>query len=44
MTGGKRRNIYIDDASWQKAIEIGNGTPSEGIRVALTGYTKRKQE
>ncbi|SEL53969.1 hypothetical protein SAMN05216387_11444 [Nitrosovibrio tenuis] len=35
MQDGKRRNIYIDEASWQKAKELGNGKPSEGIRKAL---------
>lgn len=36
MQGGKRRNIYIDDASWDKAVKIGKGNASDGIRVALT--------
>ena len=36
MNDGKRRNIYIDEASWQKAKKLGNGTPSEGIRMALS--------
>jgi hypothetical protein len=35
MGGGKRRNIYIDEESWQKAKELGDGKPSEGIRKAL---------
>jgi len=35
MTDGKRRNIYIDDASWQKAKTLGDGKPSEGIRKVL---------
>lgn len=35
MQGGKRRNVYIDDASWAKAVELGNGNASYGIRVAL---------
>lgn len=35
MQGGKRRNVYIDDASWQKALELGNGNASDGIRIAL---------
>ena len=38
MIGGKRRNIYIDEASWQKAKELGNGKSSEGIRKALKKY------
>lgn len=35
MTGGKRRNVYLDDASWAKAVELGKGNASDGIRVAL---------
>lgn len=35
MQGGKRRNVYLDDASWAKAVEIGNGNASDGIRAAL---------
>lgn len=38
MTNGKRRNIYIDEASWEKAKEIGKGKPSEGIRIALSNH------
>lgn len=44
MADGKRRNIYIDDASWQKAKELGDGKPSEGIRVALDGYTNKDKQ
>lgn len=36
MQGGKRRNVYLDDASWTKAAKLGNGNISEGIRGALT--------
>ena len=35
MHGGKRRNVYIDDASCEKAITLGKGNASEGIRIAL---------
>lgn len=35
MKDGKRRNVYIDDRSWERAAEIGNGNASEGIRLAL---------
>ena len=35
MQGGKRRNVYLDDASWAEAIKLGNGNASEGIRKAL---------
>lgn len=43
MTDGKRRNIYIDEASWQKAKELGNGKPSEGIRVALAHASRSER-
>jgi hypothetical protein len=39
MLGGKRRNIYIDEQSWQRAKLLGNGKPSEGIRKALANCT-----
>ena len=35
MQGGKRRNVYLDEASWAEAIKRGNGNASEGIRKAL---------
>jgi len=35
MQGGKRRNVYLDDASWAKAVELGKGNASDGIRIAL---------
>jgi len=35
MEGGKRRNVYIDDASWGLAQKLGGGNGSEGIRHAL---------
>lgn len=35
MQGGKRRNVYLDDASWYRAVEFGNGNASDGIRMAL---------
>jgi hypothetical protein len=40
MQGGKRRNVYLDDASWAKAVEIGNGNASDGIRMALALESK----
>jgi hypothetical protein len=33
--GGKRRGVYLDEESWQKAKLLGNGQPSQGIRKAL---------
>jgi hypothetical protein len=35
MQGGKRRNVYLDDASWDTAVKLGNGNASDGIRMAL---------
>jgi hypothetical protein len=35
MQGGKRRNVYLDDATWANAILIGNGNASDGIRIAV---------
>lgn len=35
MTGGKRINVYLDDASLAAASNIGGGNVSEGIRTAL---------
>lgn len=35
LEGGKRINVYLDEASLAKAAELGNGNVSEGIRIAL---------
>lgn len=35
LEGGKRINVYLDDASLARAAELGNGNVSEGIRRAL---------
>ena len=35
MKDGRRRNIYVDDASWEMAQKFGKGNGSEGIRHAL---------
>jgi hypothetical protein len=35
MKGGKRLNVYLDDASLKKAEELGGGNISLGIRMAL---------
>jgi hypothetical protein len=35
MQDGRRRNVYIDDASWELAKTIGGGNVSDGIRQAL---------
>ena len=39
LQGGKRRNVYLDDVSWEKAGEIGVGNASDGIRIALAAKT-----
>lgn len=41
MEEGKRRNIFIDNASWEKALELGDGIASEGIRIALQRLSKK---
>jgi hypothetical protein len=35
MSGGKRLNVYLDDASLRKAEALGEGNISLGIRKAL---------
>ena len=35
LIGGRRVNVYLDSASLQRALQLGNGNLSEGIRVAL---------
>ena len=43
MEDGKRRNIYIDAASWKTALRLGDGHASVGIRraLALAGHGKK---
>lgn len=36
--GGKRVQVYLDEASLAKAARLGNGNVSEGIRKALQMY------
>ena len=35
MDGGKRRSVYLEDATWQSALDLGDGNASAGIRKAL---------
>jgi hypothetical protein len=42
MTGEKRRNVYLDDAIWAKAVELGKGSASDGIRVALASFARKE--
>lgn len=39
LDGGRRVNVYLDDASLVRASERGDGNVSEGIRRALSGAT-----
>jgi len=38
MAEGGRRNIYISNADWQRAQEIGGGNASKGIQIALAAF------
>lgn len=38
LEGGKRVNVYLDQASLSKAAELGAGNVSEGIRRALADH------
>ena len=40
MRFGRRRNVYIDDETWRKAVEFGNGNGSEGIRKIFESLTQ----
>jgi len=39
LDGGKRVNVYLDEASLTRAAELGGGNVSEGIRRALESQT-----
>lgn len=43
LESAKRRNIYIPDALWAKAEQLGSGSAAEGIRIALTAYKPKRQ-
>ena len=36
LEGGGRRNVYLDAASITRAVKLGKGNLSEGIRIALS--------
>lgn len=38
MAEGGRHNIYIGNADWSRAQEIGGGNASKGIQIALTAF------
>lgn len=40
--GSTRRNVMLDDDSWELAVEIGGGNASLGIRLALAAYPGEK--
>lgn len=35
LKDGRRRNVYLDAATWAAAEKIGGGSASEGIRQAV---------
>ena len=39
MTGGRRVQVYLDDASIEAATKLGDGNLSAGIRAALKSQT-----
>ena len=40
VTGTKRHNLSLDDATMKKAGEIGHGNVSYGLRIAVKKYLK----
>jgi hypothetical protein len=38
LDGGGRRNVYLDAASVARAVKLGKGNISEGIRIALSRF------
>lgn len=40
MDNGKRRDVYLDDATMKKAREIGGGSASRGLRMAVAKYRR----
>ena len=38
VTGLKRHNISLDDATMEKASKIGHGNMSYGLRIAVKAY------
>ena len=42
--GGRDVKAYLDDESINLAKEFGNGSLSEGIRIALKYYKKHRKE
>lgn len=41
LEGGKRRQIYLDDATVEKAGRIGHGNASAGIRRAVAEFAEK---
>lgn len=39
LPNAKNRCVYLDDNTWAKAIEVGQGNASQGIRSALLQYS-----
>jgi hypothetical protein len=42
--GGRVRTIYIYDADWAKAVELGDGNGSAGIRLAISKATVESKQ
>lgn len=44
MKSSKSRNVYLDDASVQRAETLGGGNVSEGIRKALALAASQQEQ
>ena len=44
VTGLKRRNLSLDDATMEKAFKIGHRNASYGLRIAVKAYNYKKGE
>lgn len=41
LEGGKRISVYLDVTSHQRAVALGGGNASEGIRLALSAINRK---
>jgi hypothetical protein len=41
MVNGKRRQVYLDDATWDAAAKLGQGNVSRGLRLAVGKHRPR---
>ena len=44
VTGLKRHNLSLDDATFEKAFKIGHRNASYGLRIAVKSYNYKKGE